>query len=155
MFSFNTLNYEFMTFNPKRIEHVKAKCFLVTNPEVRKYLNDTIDKNLNPKNNNAYLVSRDDRIVGYLGVFDLRDYLELHYAVVGSYRGYKFSLTETTGCQILKEASENLFERYKSIEFIKLDIETSNIRSKKAALAAGYYPYGVDDLNCEEYRRYR
>ena len=155
MFSFNTTNYEFMTFNPKRIEHVKAKCFLVTNPEVRKYLNDTIDKNLNPKNNNAYLVSRDDRIVGYLGVFDLRDYLELHYAVVGSYRGYKFSLTETTGCQILKEASENLFERYKSIEFIKLDIETSNIRSKKAALAAGYYPYGVDDLNCEEYRRYR
>ena len=155
MFSFNTRNYEFMTFNPKRIEHVKAKCFLVTNPEVRKYLNDTIDKNLNPKNNNAYLVSRDDRIVGYLGVFDLRDYLELHYAVVGSYRGYKFSLTETTGCQILKEASENLFERYKSIEFIKLDIETSNIRSKKAALAAGYYPYGVDDLNCEEYRRYR
>ena len=144
-----------MTFNPKRIEHVKAKCFLVTNPEVRKYLNDTIDKNLNSKNNNAYLVSRDDRIVGYLGVFDLRDYLELHYAVVGSYRGYKFSLTETTGCQILKEASENLFERYKSIEFIKLDIETSNIRSKKAALAAGYYPYGVDDLNCEEYRRYR
>ncbi|MBP3444950.1 MAG: hypothetical protein J6K23_03340 [Bacilli bacterium] len=155
MFSFNTLNYEFMTFNPKRIEHVKAKCFLVTNPEVRKYLNDTIDKNLNPKNNNAYLVSRDDRIVGYLSVFDLRDYLELHYAVVGSYRGYKFSLTETTGCQILKEASENLFERYKLIEFIKLDIETSNIRSKKAALAAGYYPYGVDDLNCEEYRRYR
>ena len=155
MFSFNTTNYEFMTFNPKRIEHVKAKCFLVTNPEVRKYLNDTIDKNLNPKNNNAYLVSRDDRLVGYLGVFDLRDYLELHYAVVGSYRGYKFSLTETTGCQILKEASENLFERYKSIEFIKLDIETSNIRSKKAALAAGYYPYGVDDLNCEEYRRYR
>ena len=155
MTSFRTDNYEFMTFNPKRIEHVKAKCFLVTNPEVRKYLNDTIDKNLNPKNNNAYLVSRDDRIVGYLGVFDLRDYLELHYAVVGSYRGYKFSLTETTGCQILKEASENLFERYKSIEFIKLDIETSNIRSKKAALAAGYYPYGVDDLNCEEYRRYR
>ena len=155
MFSFNTTNYEFMTFNLKRIEHVKATCFLVTNPEVRKYLNDTIDKNLNPKNNNAYLVSRDDRIVGYLGVFDLRDYLELHYAVVGSYRGYKFSLTETTGCQILKEASENLFERYKSIEFIKLDIETSNIRSKKAALAAGYYPYGVDDLNCEEYRRYR
>ena len=155
MVSFNTPNYEFMTFNPKRIEHVKAKCFLVTNPEVRKYLNDTIDKNLNPKNNNAYLVSRDDRIVGYLGVFDLRDYLELHYAVVGSYRGYKFSLTETTGCQVLKEASENLFERYKSIEFIKLDIETSNIRSKKAALAAGYYPYGVDDLNCEEYRRYR
>ena len=155
MFSFNTPNYEFMTFNPKRIEHVKAKCFLVTNPEVREYLNDTIDKNLNPKNNNAYLVSRDDRIVGYLGVFDLRDYLELHYAVVGSYRGYKFSLTETTGCQILKEASENLFERYKSIEFIKLDIETSNIRSKKAALAAGYYPYGVDGLNCEEYRRYR
>ena len=155
MSSFNTPNYEFMTFNPKRIEHVKAKYFLITNPEVRKYLNDTIDKNLNPKNNNAYLVSRDDRIVGYLGVFDLRDYLELHYAVVGSYRGYKFSLTETTGCQILKEASENLFERYKSIEFIKLDIETSNIRSKKAALAAGYYPYGVDDLNCEEYRRYR
>ena len=57
MFSFNTPNYEFMTFNPKRIEHVKAKCFLVTNPEVREYLNDTIDKNLNPKNNNAYLVS--------------------------------------------------------------------------------------------------
>ena len=155
MFILNTHKKEFMTFNPKRIEHVKAKCFLVTNPEVREYLNDTIDKNLNPKNNNAYLVSRDDRIVGYLGVFDLRDYLELHYAVVGSYRGYKFSLTETTGCQILKEASENLFERYKSIEFIKLDIETSNIRSKKAALAAGYYPYGVDDLNCEEYRRYR
>ena len=155
MFSFNTPNYEFMTFNPKRIEHVKAKCFLVTNPEVREYLSDTIDKNLNPKNNNAYLVSRDDRIVGYLGVFDLRNYLELHYAVVGSYRGYKFSLTETTGCQILKEASENLFERYKSIEFIKLDIETSNIRSKKAALAAGYYPYEIDDLNCEEYRRYR
>lgn len=155
MFSFNTSNYEFMTFNPKRIEHVKAKCFLVTNPEVREYLSDTIDKNLNPKNNNAYLVSRDDKVVGYLGVFDLRNYLELHYAVINSYRGYKFSLTETTGCQILKEASENLFERYKSIEFIKLDIETSNIRSKKAALAAGYYPYGVDDLNCEEYRRYR
>lgn len=155
MFSFNTLNYEFMTFNPKRIEHVKAKCFLVTNPEVREYLNDTIDKNLNPKNNNAYLVSRDDKVVGYLGVFDLRDYLELHYAVIGSYRGHKFSLTETTGCQILKEASENLFERYKSIEFIKLDIEASNIRSRKTALAAGYYPYGFDDFGFEEYRRYK
>lgn len=155
MNNFSTPNYEFMTFNPKRLEHIKAKCYLVTNPEVREYLSDTIENYLVPKNNNAFLVSRDDKIVGYLALFGFKDFLELHYAVISSYRGYKFSMTETTGCQILKEASISLFNEHEDIDFIKLDIETSNIRSKKTALAAGYNEYGIDYLNMEEWRRYR
>lgn len=159
MISFRTDNYEFMTFNPKRLDHIKAKCYLRTDLDVRKFLNDSVELFLTPNKDEvltdtAYLVARDDKICGYIALFDYRKYIEMHYAVISSYRGFKFSLKETTGASILKEASNKIFEIAPAIEFLKLDINENNINSKRAALSAGYELVGkVCDM--EEYHKMR
>ena len=159
MIKFSSEHYEFMTFDPKRLDHVKAKCFLRTNIDVRLFLNDTIDMFLVPDSGNsltdsAFLVARDDKICGYIALFDYFKYLTMHYAVIPSYRGYKFSLNETTGCSILRESSYELFKMVPAIEFIKLDIDINNIRSKKTALNAGYNIYNQTN-EMYELRKYR
>lgn len=155
MNEFQTPNFEFIHYNPKNSEHQKAKCFLVTNPEIRYYLSDSVEQNLNKQNPNAYLVKRENKIIGYLALYDFEYYLEMHYAIINSYRGRKYSQTETTGTSMIKETTEKIFKLYPNIEYIKLNIELDNIKSQKIATNAGYYPYEIDDLNTQEYKRYR
>ena len=86
----------------------------------------------------AYLVSNYDEIIGYLAIFMDAKEAELHYAVVPEFRGIRNNSNETIGCQIVREASIGLFRRCKSLKYLKLMIEKSNIRSTKTALRAGY-----------------
>lgn len=159
MIEFNTESYNFMTFDPNRLDHVKAKMALSSDSSVRRFLNDTVDMFLVPDEgyeltNSAFLVSRGNQICGYIALFDYFDHLDMHYAVMKSQRGFKYSLYETTGCSILKETSQKLFEMEPAIDFLKLDISMNNINSARAAISAGYQLYD-GTYGMQEYRKYR
>lgn len=159
MISFESDHYSFLSFSENRMDHLTAKEELAKDFEVLNYLKDSVDLFLNEDDgldfsNSAYLVSRDDRICGYICLFDYNEYIEMHYAVLNEFRGYKYSLTETTGCQILKEASDVIFDRVPYINFLKLDISVNNIKSKRAALNAGYNLVNKN-FQFEEFHKYR
>lgn len=161
MIKFNTENYEFMTFDPYSLDHLKAKTYLVTDLSVRKYLGDISDILQSPVStgltDSAFLVARNDKIVGYLALFDYYKHIDMHYAVISSHRGFKYSLTETTGASIVREASDELFKLVPAIEFIRLYIDKNNINSRRAAESAGFKLYGEvhPELETDIYKKYR
>lgn len=160
MLEFSTENYHFMTFDPYRLDHLKAEMYLNTDPDIRRYLGDSIKEFLEfpdqtSLNDAAFLVSRNDRIIGYVALFDYYRFLDMHYALLRSARGFAFSKTETTGSSLIKETSSAVFKRTPSLDFIKLYIDQNNINSMRAAENAGFKIYGeVVDFNLE-YRKYR
>ena len=158
MIKFNTEHYDFMTFDPKRLDHLKAKMYLATDLSIRKYLGDvtvfledTEEKGLM---DSAFLVGRNDKIVGYLALFDYYRHVDFHYAVIPSHRGFKYSLTETTGASIIREASDELFKITPVIDFIRLYIDKNNINSLRAAESAGF-SYCESVLQTDIYKKFR
>lgn len=159
MIDFSSKNYHFMTYNSKDINHLKAKYHLSTDPSIRKWMGDSIDYFLEAEpsqdiTNSAFLVARENKIIGYLALFDYYKSLEMHYALISSARGYKYSLTETTGCSLLKEASSAIFEIVPSIEYLKLYIDRENINSINAAINSGF-SFSEKQSATDEYRKYR
>ena len=160
MLEFSTENYHFMTFDPNRLDHLKAKMYLNTDPDIRRYLGDSIEEFLEVPdqyslNDAAFLVSRNDKIIGYVALFDYYRFLDMHYALLWSARGFTFSKTESTGTSLIKETSSAVFKRTPALDFIKLYINKNNINSMRAAQNAGFKLYGeVADYNFE-YRKYR
>lgn len=130
----------FLSFDKDNPEHVEALEKLVSDPLVDEYFT-SLEAHLENDSSfwdSAFLVSNYVDIVGYLAVFMDAKEAELHYAVVPEFRGIRNNSNETVGCQIVREASTSLFSRCKSLKYLKLMIEKSNIRSTKAALRAGY-----------------
>ncbi len=130
----------FLAYDKDNPEHVRALEKLLSDPLVDEYFN-SLESNLKDEDtfwDSAYLVSNYDEIIGYLAIFMDAKEAELHYAVVPEFRGIRNNSNETIGCQIVREASIGLFRRCKSLKYLKLMIEKSNIRSTKAALRAGY-----------------
>lgn len=130
----------FLAYDKDNPEHVKALEKLLSDPLVDEYFN-SLESNLEDEDtfwDSAYLVSNYDEIIGYLAIFMDAKEAELHYAVVPEFRGIRNNSNETIGCQIVREASIGLFRRCKSLKYLKLMIEKSNIRSTKMALRAGY-----------------
>ena len=160
MLEFSTENHHFMTFDPNRLDHLKAQMYLNTDPDIRRYLGDSIEEFLEVPdqyslNDAAFLVSRNDKIIGYVALFDYYRFLDMHYALLKSARGFAFSKTESTGTSLIKETSSAVFKRTPALDFIKLYINKNNINSMRAAQNAGFKLYGeVADYNFE-YRKYR
>jgi RimJ/RimL family protein N-acetyltransferase len=160
MLEFSTENYHFMTFDPNRLDHLKAKMYLNTDLDIRRYLGDSIKEFLESPdqyslNDAAFLVSRNDKIIGYVALFDYYRYLDMHYALLGSARGFVFSKTESTGTSLIKETSSAIFKRTPALDFIKLYINKNNINSMRAAQNAGFKLYGEVAYYNFEYRKYR
>lgn len=142
MSSFYTDNFEFMTYDPKDYDHVLALQSLENDPQVQEYLH-TISEYLEDSDgkdtlNQAYLVGNDFGIVGYLAMFNYDSMEEFHYATLSEYRGIRNDSNETIGAQIVKEASQEVFDRYRFIKRIRLIIKAENIRSIKTAEACGF-----------------
>lgn len=158
MTSFSTEYFDFYTYDPNNPKHIEAKESLENDPIVNNYLK-SIDLNLNMNISdyifdNTYLVAVNDTIVGYLAMFDYGKIEELHYAVIDKYRGLRIAKDETIGEAIVKDASEALFDRYKGLKYIRLFIESSNIRSAKVASKVGFkLCERYKDAN--EYRKYK
>lgn len=161
MLEFTTENYHFMTFDPFRLDHLKAKMYMETDPDIRRYLGDSIGTFLETCdepysiNDAAFLVARDDKIIGYLALFDYFRFVEMHYALLHSARGFKFSKDESTGCSLIREAGDDVFARSKEVDFLKLYIAEENIKSIRAAEAAGFALYNETPDYTLEYRKYR
>lgn len=157
MTSFTSKNFSFFTFDYNNHEHLNFLRSMEKDPLVQKYLKSIsvflLEKDSSDELSNAYLVGHNNDIVGYLNLFNDGDSEEFHYAVAPNFRSIRNNSNETYGCQILKEASETIFERHLEIEYIKLYIEKVNLRSINAARRAGFFkagPFGPMD----EYRKY-
>ncbi len=161
MLEFNTKNYHFMTFDPFRLDHLKAKMYLETDPDIRRFLGDSIGEFLEASkdtyyiNDSAFLVARNDKIIGYLALIDYDKFVEMHYALLQSARGFKFSKEESTGVSLIREAGDDIFTRSKAVDFLKLYIAEENIKSIRAAENAGFVLYNEVPDNNLEYRKYR
>lgn len=156
MSSFKTKNFQFFSYDFSSKYHQDFVRELIKDPNVETYIKNIeafIYRDTEIPLNNAYLVGKDDLIVGYINLFEERLIVEMDYAVSPNMRGIRNNSNETIGCQILRETSEYLFDSYDFIKFIRLSIAKSNIRSIKAAERAGFklvnhYSDG------EEYRKY-
>lgn len=156
MSSFETKNFQFFSYDFTSKYHQNFVRELIKDPNVNTYIKNIeafIYRDTEIPLNNAYLVGKDDLIVGYINLFEDRLIVEMDYAVTPNMRGIRNNSNETIGCQILRETSEYLFDSYDFIKFIRLSIAKSNIRSIKAAERAGFklvnhYSDG------EEYRKY-
>ncbi len=157
MNSFETSNFKFFTYdfnNKLDVEFIKE---LIEDEDTDRYLKSIVafinKDSFNPLKT-AYLVSNNDNIVGYLNLYEENRIVELDLAVGPKHRGIKNNSNETIGCQILKEASNYLFDNYIFIRYLRGMIAKSNIKSIKTALNAGFVYYGSYSEG-EEYRKYK
>lgn len=88
---------------------------------------------------NAYLVTQNDSIVGYLYLSGKStNYIYLELSILKKYR------KNGIGSQILSEVTDYIFYNNNDLKEIKLNIDKSNIGSMKASMNAGYF-YDEDD----------
>lgn len=151
-------SFELYSFNPSNESHQVFLNEILNDKLTSAYLKD-IDVFLLAKTNenpleNAYLVGKDNEIIGYLNLFDYANCVEMHYAVSPHFRGIRDNLNETLGCKFVKATSDFIFENYQRIEYIRLFIDKYNIESIKMALRAGFNQDFNSPFN-DEYRKYR
>lgn len=136
------LNY----YDDKIGEHRIIKDELVNGKSASKYIKQIEERLVNKDKDtfsfdSAYLVSINQKIVGYVFVSDIQKYkVYVEYSVLNEYRNKGF------GKLILSELTDYLLENYQ-IREIALDIDVSNIPSINLAESVGYYMEEEFDKN--------
>lgn len=156
MSSFETKDLKFFSYDFSSPTHRAFVKELIGDPSVEQYLKNVdafIYQDTEEPLNNAFLVVKGDDIVGYINLYEKHRIVDMDYAVRPSFRGIRNNSNETVGCEILRETSEFLFENYQFIKFIRLMIASSNIRSIRAALRAGF-TLSDHYFEGDEYRKY-
>lgn len=156
MNSFNTKSFNFYTYDYTNENHRTFIKELLADPLVNNYIKD-IDTFLYQESddplNSAYLVGKDDLIVGYINLYEYHLIVDIDLAVGESFRGIRNNSLETVGTKILRETSEYILDNYKFIRYLRVMIAASNIRSIKTALNAGF-KYVDHFSEGNEYRKY-
>ena len=156
MFSFNTKNFEFFSYDFNNEMETSFLKELINDESTNKYIkniNALINKEGYNPLRNAYLVGKDNEIVGYINLYEKLNIIDIDIAVGPRFRGIKNNSNETIGCQILKDVSEYLFDNYIFIRYLRAMIAKSNNRSIKTVTNAGF-KYIDSYFEGEEYRKY-
>lgn len=86
--------------------------------------------------NAAYIAYYNDYPIGYISLSYMKNSYQLSIGILPAYRGQNMAALLTD------EFSEYLFDNYKEINDISLEINTKNIGSIKSAILASYQQVG-------------
>ena len=146
---FKLEEYEFLNW-----EHRRTLIELTNDINVRTYFNDferyvnnIIEHGKENNINKAYVVSKEDEIVGMIMI----DYLDPRYYI--SYALLPNKRHERLGTLLLSDFVEYLFQSGLDIDKLFLEINASNVASIKTALNVGFQRYGKTGYYISNYHR--
>lgn len=142
---FKTNNFEFFRFNPNKEDEFEAINTLLSDKYVKKYLGnaDIREFLLYAKDNDeicdsSFLVGMKDEVVGFLSTFSGLNSIDLQYALLPQFRGKKVNDKDTIGRLMIKEAADELFDRYAYVKFLRVYINEANVLSINMAKKVGF-----------------
>ena len=157
MTSLQTNSFNFYTFDPNNPSHINFVNELISDRDMQTYLRQfykyLAKQDHNDPLNSAFLVGYKDNIIGYINLINYEKIEEIHLGVHPNFRGVKNSLSETIAYTLTKETCNMLLNNYKLIEYLRLYIDKSNIKSIKLAEKCGFTCYD-ETKDYYEYREY-
>ncbi len=123
--------------NKKHLEFIKKLC--KDESIQRRFQGITVGLLNNPKKaffGYGFLVSHDDRLIGYIGVSEYHEQeksVYLRIAIDFGVRGHSYGKT------LLSEITDYIFQTYEEVEHARLKIASDNVPSLKMAMANGFH----------------